>query len=191
MRRLIALVAFMIVTMLAAGAFGILHDQISYTVSNEYFTRFKFPQFQLLDAGIPERIRVAEVGFLASWWMGIPLGLLTGIAGFVHPTARQMRKALLLSLAVISVFTLTFALVGLAYGFIRTTHLNLSEYAGWFVPQGLERPRNFICVGYMHNSAYLGGLIAIPIAWWFHFIYRQSARAIASRDPCLPASARI
>jgi len=177
MQRLIALIAFMIVTMLAAGAFGILHDQISYTVSNEYFTRFKFPQFQLLDANIPERIRAAEVGFLASWWMGIPVGLLTGIAGFIHPTARQMRKALLLSLAVISVFTLTFALLGLAYGFIRTTHLNLSEYADWFVPQGLERPRNFICVGYMHNSAYLGGLIAIPIAWCFHSIYRQSARA--------------
>ena len=65
---------FLPAAMLAAGLFGVLHDQISYTVSDEYFTKFKFIQFGLRDAFLSERVQVALVGFLASWWMGIPLG---------------------------------------------------------------------------------------------------------------------
>jgi hypothetical protein len=178
MRKTANFIAFLVAAVVAAGVFGVLHDQISYTVSSEYFTRFKFLQFRLLDAEVPERVRAAEVGFLASWWMGIPLGFLTGVAGFIHPGASQMRKALLLSLPLIVGFTLAFALAGLAYGFFQTATLDLSHYADWFVPRGLEHPRNFICVGYMHNSAYLGGVAAIPVAWIFHFIYRgRAARA--------------
>jgi hypothetical protein len=173
MRKFATFIAFLVAAMLAAGVFGVLHDQLSYTVSSEYFTKFKFIQFHLLDADIPERVRAAEVGFLASWWMGMPLGLLTGCAGFIHPSAAQMRNALLLSLPVIMGFTLAVALAGLAYGFVQTAHLDLADYAGWFVPQGLEQPRNFICAGYMHNSAYLGGMAATPVAWLFHFLYRR------------------
>jgi hypothetical protein len=77
-----------------AGLFGALHDQMSYTVSSEYFAKFKFIQFHLLDPGVPERIRAAKVGFLASWWMGIPLGVLCGSAGFVQRSPALMLRAL-------------------------------------------------------------------------------------------------
>ena len=175
MRKLAVFAAFLVLAVLTAGAFGALHDQISYTVSNEYFTKFKFFQFHLLDPEVPERLRAATVGVLASWWMGIPLGLLAGAAGFLQPTASQMLKALLLSLAVITGFTLLVALAGLVYGYSRTTNLDLHNYAGWFIPQNLVHPRNFICAGYMHNSAYLGGVLAIPVAWAFHIYYRRRA----------------
>ncbi len=179
MRKIAILVVYLLASLIAAGLFGVLHDQISYTISNEYFTKFKFIQFHLLDSEVPERIRVAKVGLLASWWMGAPLGLLTGLAGFIHPSAAQMRKALLLSLPVLMGFTLVFALLGLAYGAAQTANLDLANYAGWFVPQGLERPRSFICAGYMHNSAYFGGVVAIPVAWLFHVLYRRHAARAA------------
>src|SRR4051812_43102745 len=101
MKKLWAFLLFLGLALVAASAFGVIHDQISYTVSHEYFTRFKFLQFHLVDSPLPERLRVAEIGFLASWWMGIPIGLLTGVAGFIHPSARQMRSALLISILVI------------------------------------------------------------------------------------------
>ena len=179
MRKVTTFVAFLVLAVVAAGAFGVLHDQISYTVSNEYFTKFKFLQFRLLDTGVPERIRVAEVGFLASWWMGVPLGVLTGVFGFIHSSPAQMRKALLWSLLVIIPFTLVFALGGLLYGFSQTAELDLANYSGWFIPPNLQHPRSFICVGYMHNSAYLGGLAAIPVAWLFHFLFRRYAASEA------------
>lgn len=164
---------YVLLSMGVAGIFGALHDQISYTVSPEYFTRFKFLQFDLLDAGVPERFRAAKVGFLASWWMGLPLGLLTGVAGGIQRSPRQRLRALLWSWVVIVGFSLLFALGGLWYGYLQTANLDLADYHGWFLPDLLQHPRNFICVGYMHNAAYLGGVLSIPAAWVFHWIYRS------------------
>ena len=36
-----------------AGCYGALHDQISYTISPEYFTKVKFEQFRYADFGWP------------------------------------------------------------------------------------------------------------------------------------------
>jgi hypothetical protein len=172
-KRLAIFALFVGAAMLTAGVFGAVHDQISYSVSNEYFTKFKFVQFHLLDSVLPERLRVAIVGFLASWWMGIPLGILTGIAGFIYPSAGRMSRGLALSLPLICAFVLLAALAGLIYGVVQTSTLNLSNYRGWFMPIELEFPRRFICAGYMHNSAYIGGAAAIPASWLFNFFYRR------------------
>lgn len=176
MTRLLLFLAYLLLAVATAGLFGALHDQISYTVAPEYFTRFKFIQFDLLDERVPERLRVAAVGFLASWWMGVPIGLLAGLAGFVQRDPRDMKRALLWSLPLIVGFTLAFALGGLGYGFLQTRDLDLADYAMWFVPENLAQPRNYVCVGYMHNAAYLGGMLAIPLAWLFHLGFRLRGR---------------
>ena len=61
MKKLLAFLTFIVLAMVTAGLFGALHDQVSYSVSREYFTRFKFSQFQLLNPAVPERVRAAEV----------------------------------------------------------------------------------------------------------------------------------
>ncbi len=48
-----------------------IHDQITYTISPEYFTRMKFAQFHSANFGFPPRVFVAEIGFLATWWVGL------------------------------------------------------------------------------------------------------------------------
>lgn len=55
---------------LVAGVYGILHDQVTFTISPEYFTKFKFEQFHWADRGLSERVFVGEIGFLATWWVG-------------------------------------------------------------------------------------------------------------------------
>jgi hypothetical protein len=181
MRKLAVYLGFIAAAMLAAGLFGALHDQISYAVAPEYFTRFKFLQFRLLDPAVPERVRAAEVGFLAAWWMGLPLGVLIGLAGFLHRTADRMMRTLLWSIVISFGFALAFALGGLAYGYLQTGHIDPAAYSGWFVPNGVDL-RRFLCAGYMHNATYLGGALAIPVAWAFHVVVclrgdRHSARA--------------
>ncbi|HLH89419.1 MAG TPA: hypothetical protein VKX28_13285 [Xanthobacteraceae bacterium] len=177
MTRTAIYLGFVLVAMAAAGAFGALHDQISYTVAPEYFTRFKFIQFHLLDPRVPERVRAAQVGFLASWWMGLPLGLLIGLGGFLQPTPARMLQALLASILVSFAFTLAVALAGLAYGYWQTAHIDRAAYAGWFVPIGVTDLRRFLCAGYMHDAAYLGGALAIPVAWGF-LIYVWARRSV-------------
>ncbi len=57
-----------------AAVYGIVHDQITYSISPEYFTRLKFIQFHYADFGLPRRVFVAEVGVLATWWAGFIAG---------------------------------------------------------------------------------------------------------------------
>jgi hypothetical protein len=175
MRKIGLFLVFLPAAVLVAGLFGALHDQISYSVSSEYFTKFKFIQFRLLEAHLPERIRAAEVGFRASWWMGIPLGIFCGSAGFLQRSPAQMARALAWSLPAITTFTLIFALVGLAYGWSQTATIDLLRYRGWFVPADVIDLRQYLCAGYMHNAAYLGGALSIPAAWLFHLVFRARA----------------
>src|SRR5258708_14664894 len=69
---------------LIAGSYGALHNQISYTVSPEYFHAFKFGQF-----GIPNELRgrvgAAIVGWRASWWMGLIIGMPILLVGLTLP----------------------------------------------------------------------------------------------------------
>jgi hypothetical protein len=83
-----------------------------------------------------------------------------------------MQRALNWSLLAIPAFTLTFALAGLAYGWGQTETIDLANYRGWFIPPGVTELRRFLCAGYMHNSAYLGGALSIPLAWLFHLTFR-------------------
>ncbi len=45
MKKFFLFVFLVFFAILLSGLYGIIHDQISYTVSPEYFTKFKFQQF--------------------------------------------------------------------------------------------------------------------------------------------------
>lgn len=182
MRKFFIYLLLVALAVVAAGLYGIVHNQISYTVAPEYFTKFKFQQFGLIDTPLPDRVRASEVGFLASWWMGVPIGILVGAVGFIHRDAGEMFRVTLWSFVVVVGFTLLFGLGGLLYGYFETRHIDISDYRGWFIPNDVTDLRRFLCAGYMHNSSYLGGVFAIPVAWAFHIVMRLKT------DPALIAS---
>jgi hypothetical protein len=176
-------VFIILLSVLAAALYGIAHNQISYTVSPEYFTKFKFQEFGLNDVSIPERVRASMVGFFASWWMGIPLGLLVGAAGFLQQNAAQMLRASLWSIAVVLAFTLTVGLCGLCYGWLETASINRADYSNWYVPDTVINLRRYLCAGYMHNASYLGGTLAILPAWIFQLWFSaRRSKASPSTD---------
>lgn len=172
LKKFAVYILFVVLAVFVAGLYGVAHNQISYTVAPEYFTKFKFQQFGFVDTPLPERVRASMVGFLASWWMGIPIGLLVGAAGFIHHGARRMLRVSLWSLLITVAFTLLFGLGGLLYGYIQTAHVDVAEYRGWFIPDDVTDLRRFLCAGYMQNSSYLGGVLAIFAAWAFHLVVR-------------------
>ena len=155
-----------------SGLYGIIHDQISYTVSPEYFTKFKFQQFGIAEMNLPDRVSASIVGFLASWWMGIPIGLLVGGCGFIHSNSRRMLKISLMTFGLVIAITLLFGLCGLLYSYLQTNPINLAKYKGWFIPKDVADLRRFLCVGYMHNASYLGGTLSIFIACIFQVVVR-------------------
>jgi hypothetical protein len=111
--------------------------------------------------------------------MGIPIGLSVGAAGFIHRGAGRMLCISLWSMLVAVVFTFLFGLSGLLYGYLQTTNVDLADYRGWFIPDDVTDLRRFLSVGYMHNSSYLGGVLAIPVAWAFHVGVRRRAARVS------------
>jgi hypothetical protein len=175
LKKLAVFLALLCVAVALASLYGILHNQISYTVAPEYFTKFKFRQFGFVETPLPARVRASLIGFMASWWMGIPIGVLVGLAGLLHRSPSQMWRVTLRSMLIAVAFTLLFGLCGLLYGYIQTTDVNMEQYRAWFIPDDVTDLRRFLCAGYMHNSSYLGGVLAIPVAWAFHVIMRVKA----------------
>jgi hypothetical protein len=185
MKKALTFCFLMIVAVVVAAFYGVVHDQISYTVSPQYFTKFKFIQFGLTDNSLPERLRASVVGFLASWWMGIPIGLLVGSVGFIHRDYRQMLKVTLWSFVLIAAFTFLVGICGLLYDCLETRSIDLAGYGDWYIPDGLVNLRRFLCAGYMHNSSYLGGALAIPLGWIFQIAIRlrENRDAVEGSSP--------
>lgn len=176
MKKTIVFFTLLFLACTFAAAFGVIHDQITYTISPEYYTKFKFHQFGLLDSPLPDRFRAGIVGILASWWMGIPIGLLVGGIGFIHAGHRRMLVLTLRSFVLVTGFTLFIGLLGLTYGFFRTSAIDLASYQGWFIPPDITDIRRFLCVGYMHNASYVGGALSIPSAWIYHIAMRLNTK---------------
>ena len=120
----------------------------------------------------PERVRASVVGFLASWWMGIPIGIPVASAGFLQRDARQMRRALIWSLAVLVAVTLLAGLAGLLIDWLVTRDLATVRGLSDFVRSGVQNPRAFLRAGFMHDASYLGGVLGIPAAWVLHLWWR-------------------
>jgi amino acid transporter len=162
MKKFPALVLFIIVSPLIAGLYGIAHDQLTYTISPEYYTKFKFQQFGLVDtvyeANVPHpRLYVSVVGWMATWWVGIPIGLIIGLIGLMHKGTKRMLQISFKAILLATVVTLLTGLVGLAYGKFHLAQTGVS----WWLPENLLDTKNFIAVGSMHNFSYLGGLLGL------------------------------
>lgn len=171
MKKLWILLATLLLTPLVAGLYGMLHDQLSYTLSAEYFTRFKFIQFRLegqLDK--PYRLLAAIVGFRATWWVGIYLGVVHGFTGLMQTSPHRMFVSISRGILLNLLTVLVTALLGLYIGYQLP-----KTGAGWSLPPGLTDPRDFIAVGSMHNFSYLGGAIGalVGAGYQVYYYYRQ------------------
>ena len=154
MERLSAFLMMLVAACLVAGIYGALHNQVSYTVGPDYFHFLKFPQFGIGE-GMPPRLGAAQVGFLASWWMGVVIGLpLATLAMFVRGPVRAAWRAF--RVAVILVLGLTAGLGLMSLG------LPIPEEVGARipVPEGAEA-EGFRRAAMLHSASYLAGLMGL------------------------------
>ncbi len=157
-KRTIGAVGLLLFGCLMAGLYGMLHNQISYTVSPEYFTRFKFRQFGIPPA-VGNRTGAAMVGWQASWWMGIIIGLFVIPAGMM---IRGDRRWLLVTLKAFAMVTLTALVTGLTALLISFVLIRSPQDSALIIRGvAIEDSVNFLRAGTMHNFSYLGGLLGI------------------------------
>lgn len=145
---------------LVAALYGAIHDQISFTVSNKYFTKFKFKQFNVSWGHDYPRMGAAYVGVLATWWMGVWISLILGLFAFRFKEPSAMAQVLMRSILIVLIIALITGVSGLVFGCFRVNSLTIAEYQGW-VSEGVSHPIEFVRVGFMHNFSYLGGALGL------------------------------
>jgi hypothetical protein len=156
-----ALLATVCVLPLIAGLYGALHDQFSFTIAPEYFTKFKYGQFGFDPQWFGgHRPTVAVIGFLATWWVGLFIGLFLGGTALLQPDRVQMRKAIQRGAVITLATAASCALLGLCYGWFV---LNGAP-TGWHLPTDVLDTQAFLMVGSMHNCSYGGGVLGLILA---------------------------
>ncbi|HEV3143267.1 MAG TPA: hypothetical protein VGZ47_05210 [Gemmataceae bacterium] len=147
-----------------AGCYGALHDQVSYTISPEYFTKMKFRQFSYLDLGLPPRLFASEVGFMASWWVGLATGWLLARAGLAELPLAVRRRCIARSFAIAFLTAVLIGSLGALVGFFATSGGDIKEWRNLRATLGVGNGRAFVIVGYLHAASYLGALVGLMLA---------------------------
>ena len=176
MSKLLALPFLVVLACLMAGVYGMVHNQISYTVGPDYFHAFKFLQFNIAEA-LPYRIGAAIVGWRASWWMGLVIGTPIAAVALLMPSAAQMVRAFLLAALMVVVITLALGVLSLAFT------IGASQYHLFRIPAGVADPVGFVRAGLMHDTSYAAGLIGL-VAGMVYMILSviRARRQVRARD---------
>ena len=166
MARFAVFICLCFCAMFAASAFGALHNQISFTVGASYFYDVKFAQFGI-DPVLQNRVGAALVGALASWWMGLLMGLPAfGLGLFTQAGRRRYFYAGLKSIWIAVSIAAIGAFIGLAFGFIA----DINTLVGYLpMIDAFSDPIGFVRAAIMHEASYFGGalgaLAALYVMW--------------------------
>jgi hypothetical protein len=147
----------LIVACLTAGLYGALHNQISYTVSPDYFHAFKFHQFGIPE-GLQGRVGASIVGWFASWWMGLFIGVPVLLVGLIMPGWKLYLSRCLIAFGVVAGTALLVGLGALIYACFTVSETSLTGY--WY-PEMVDDRVAFARAGTMHNFSCLGGFLGI------------------------------
>ena len=152
------LILIIIISIILASIYGFIHNQVSYLISTEYFTKFKFEQFGFVEYGLDTpRMTAGLIGIWATWWFGLLIGLINGIVGLFQPTSKIMWKGAFGATIRNLLITIGFGVVGILVGKFIISNLNTN----WNIPADLTDRKSFLTAGTTHNFSYLGGIIGL------------------------------
>ncbi|CBL46468.1 Hypothetical protein HDN1F_28850 [gamma proteobacterium HdN1] len=145
----------------AAGLYGAAHNQISYTISPEYFTNIKFAQFGWLLVGFGDRVNAGLIGFSAACWFGTICGTLIAFR-MRHIEDRQrfirfafFRLVLVLITSALVAFGVSF------YSYSQDASALLAYWQHTSTHYRIKEPLSFAVVAQMHRMSYVGGVIGM------------------------------
>ena len=146
---------------------------MTFSISQEYFTRLKFSQFHYADFGLPPRVFVAEIGFLATWWVGLAAAwFIARITVPVFPRAAAFRHSVR-GFSIIFASAVAAAIVG-----YLASLLHGPDYSAWedfASTRGVLDLPGFVRVAYLHNASYLGGVVGLTAA----ILYLQKLKRVS------------
>ena len=160
--------AIITLSVMAAIAYGVIHDQVTARICVEYFT-IGHPQVLSVPTDDPT-ILACVWGVLATWWVGVGLGIPLAIAARAGARPKQTVGALIRPMALLLLGNAIFATLAGLIGYRAASR-------GWIqlfgdladrVPPNKHVP--FLVDLWAHNASYLGGLIGgiMVMIWTYH-----------------------
>jgi hypothetical protein len=146
--------AIVILCILVCITYGVLHDQITARICVEYFT-----------VGHPIIIETTDPtilgclwGVIATWWVGVLLGVPLAIVARAGKRPKRSAASLLPLIGILFVGNAVFAALAGCVGYIAATNgwVRLSPSLAERVP--LEQHVPFLVDLWAHNASYIGGL---------------------------------
>lgn len=161
-----ALLGFTLLGALIAGGYGILHDQITFTLGPEYFYNFKFHQFSHADFGLGDRIFAGCIGFLATWWVGLIVGWILARRCLPNQSRAAASRQILIGFAVVFATGFLAGLIGYGYGTWRGPDADYSAWQSALNAYKVTDTYSFMRVGYIHNASYIGGFAGLVLTYY-------------------------
>jgi len=124
-------------------------------------------------------VGAAIVGWQASWWMGILIGIPILLVGMVMPNGKAYLTKCLSAFLVVAVTALVVGLGALAYASWTITETNLPGYR---FPDGVIDKVAFVRAGTMHNFSYLGGFLGIITSSLYLIVERARIAWVSNRS---------
>jgi len=137
----------------AAIVYGVAHDQVTARVCLEYFTVFHPPVFQTQS---PTALAFGW-GVIATWWVGLFLGLLLALAARAGSRPKQTAAQQVRPIAILLLAMAFCALCAGLVGFVLVSRDFFVE-PGWITPViGSCSYRAFIADSWAHAASYASG----------------------------------
>jgi hypothetical protein len=146
-------------SIIIASLFGVLHNQLSFSVSTAFFENFLFRNFGINEWKLDNpRIGAAIVGILGSYWVGFYLGLFYAVIFLFLKTKNDLKNIFIA--ITINIGT---AFLGSLTGYLVSSFLIPPAQSGIFVDFGTTNPENYIQAAYMHTGSYYGGVAGLVL----------------------------
>jgi uncharacterized membrane protein len=161
LRNPMQIIAIIIASVVAAITYGVIHDQITARICVEYFT---IGHPRLIDSDSPTVLGLFW-GVVATWWVGLPLGIGLAIAARAgrRPKLTWSQLVRPLSILLCCMFAVAF-LAGLIGYFTSSAGVfYLVERLASRIPE--EKHVAFLTAGWAHSASYLAGIIGGIILW--------------------------
>ncbi len=171
----IALVLFFVVLApVISGVYGAIYDMIVFTFAPEFFTEYRFPQYDISDHMNPI-IGAAIIGFANSWKVGIPVGMVLGGLSYMHRNIQKTFRYMIWSYVIVIISALTASSIALV---LMRNQLSENVFIG--TDKALQATVEIIIN--MNNFAYSGALIGtvIACAWQLYIIIKKSQNKISA-----------
>lgn len=154
--------------------YGIIHDQITVRLCVEYFTVFHPPVFPTRD---PTLLGVGW-GIIATWWVGLLLGIPLAIAARAGSAPKRNAKDLFRPIAKLMLISGCFAFVLGVAGYVSATMGWACMVEPWSSQISPEKHIWFLVDMWAHNAGYavgfVGGIGLVRSVWRSRSIERET-----------------